>query len=137
VCAGGERAGGIKRPRRGETKKADAASWEETLKLASSWLGLSFTEALRLTPYELKCRLEAADQERLQERRFTAAMFAGLMNLSGKYLKKPVTGDSLLGLDQNGKRLRRKKPVTKESLVEQSKKRKRTLADYLREHGGS
>jgi hypothetical protein len=92
-------------------------------------------QTFELTLYELNLMLEGWEERELIARRFQAGLVAELMNISGKYLKKRITGDALLGLDENGKRLKRKKSTSKEKLILEAKKRNRTYADYLSEHG--
>jgi hypothetical protein len=133
-ATGGEWSGGIQRGRR-RKRKAHAFDFKTALKLASSRLGLLPAQTFELTLYELNLMLEGWEERDLIARRFQAGLVAELMNISGKYLKKRITGDTLLGLDENGKRLKRKKATTKEKLILEAKKRNRTYADYLSEHG--
>jgi hypothetical protein len=88
-----------------------------------------------MTPFEIGTRLEGAREREIERRRFEANMVAALMNVSGRVLKVPQSGDKLLGLDANGKPKKRMKPTSKEKLIADAKKKNRTYADYLAEHG--
>lgn len=68
-----------------------------------------------------------------------AALVAHLVNVSGKSVRKTVTGDQLLGFREIGsKPSKGKKKVsrkTKEQFIDEARARNRTYADYKAEHG--
>jgi hypothetical protein len=101
-------------------------------------LALSFAEACDLTPFELTFAIRVEAEERKRKDRLAASLVAELINISGRYVKKLVTGDQLLGLKPPAPTRTEAKARTvlsREDFVKEAVKRGRTYADCKAERG--